>query len=200
MNLLLQPDENILVPFQQLEPVLLNENSRNNAGLKLADEQLRYENALLGVEKNLWLPNINVEVFNGTNRFANAKSYWGWQVGVSIPLFFGEQKARVASQKYSVMMADYSRQQYQIRYDSANEQLRNELEKYRQNIDYYQTSGKQISDELIKFATSGYEVGEIDFFRYIQSLENAVQLKMDYLDNLAKYNETVIALNYLMME
>ncbi|MEA4948816.1 MAG: TolC family protein, partial [Petrimonas sp.] len=200
LNLLLQPDENILVPFQQLEPVLLNENSRNNAGLKLADEQLRYENALLGVEKNLWLPNINVEVFNGTNRFANAKSYWGWQVGVSIPLFFGEQKARVASQKYSVMMADYSRQQYQIRYDSANEQLRNELEKYRQNIDYYQTSGKQISDELIKFATSGYEVGEIDFFRYIQSLENAVQLRMDYLDNLAKYNETVIALNYLMME
>ena len=200
LNLLLQPDENILVPFQQLEPVLLNENSRNNAGLKLADEQLRYENALLGVEKNLWLPNINVEVFNGTNRFANAKSYWGWQVGVSIPLFFGEQKARVASQKYSVMMADYSRQQYQIRYNSTNEQLRNELEKYRQNIDYYQTSGKQISDELIKFATSGYEVGEIDFFRYIQSLENAVQLRMDYLDNLAKYNETAIALNYLMME
>ncbi|MPM34168.1 Multidrug resistance protein MdtC [bioreactor metagenome] len=200
LNLLLQPDENISVPFQQLEPVLLSENIRTNAGLKLSDEQLRYENALLGVEKNLWLPNINVEVFNGTNRFANAKSYWGWQVGVSIPLFFGEQKARVASQKYSVMMADYSRQQYQIRYNSTNEQLRNELEKYRQNIDYYQTSGKQISDELIKFATSGYEVGEIDFFRYIQSLENAVQLRMDYLDNLAKYNETAIALNYLMME
>ncbi len=200
LNLLLQSNENVSVPFQQLEPVLLNETIYNNAGLRLADEQLKYENALLRVEKNLWLPNINVEVFNGTNRFANAKSYWGWQVGVSIPLFFGEQKARVASQKYSVMMADYSKQQYQIRYSSTNEQLRNELEKYRQNIDYYQTSGKQISDELIKFAASSYEVGEIDFFRYIQSLENAMQLRLDYLDNLAKYNETVIALNYLILE
>lgn len=168
--------------------------------MRLADEQLRYENALLSVEKNLWLPNINVEVFNGTNRYANAKSYWGWQVGVAIPLFFGEQRARVASQKYSVMMADYSKQQYQFRYSSTNEQLRNELIKYRQNIDYYQTSGKKISDELIKFATSSYEVGEIDFFRYIQSLENATQLRLDYLDNLAKYNETVISLNYLMLE
>lgn len=199
LNLLLQSDEDISVPFQQLEPILLNENT-NNAGLRLADEQLRYENALLSVEKNLWLPNINVEVFNGTNRYANAKSYWGWQVGVAIPLFFGEQRARVASQKYSVMMADYSKQQYQFRYSSMNEQLRNELIKYRQNIDYYQTSGKKISDELIKFATSSYEVGEIDFFRYIQSLENATQLRLDYLDNLAKYNETVISLNYLMLE
>ncbi|WP_436416378.1 CusA/CzcA family heavy metal efflux RND transporter [Petrimonas sp.] len=200
LNLLLQSPDDISVPFQPLEPVLLNENTYNNAGLRLADEQLRYENALLGVEKNLWLPNINVEVFNGTNRYANAKNYWGWQVGVSIPLFFGEQRARVASQKYSVMMADYSKQQHQMRYISTNDQLRNELVKYRQNIDYYQTSGKQISNELIKFATSSYEVGEIDFFRYIQSLENATQLRLDYLDNLAKYNETVIALNYLMVE
>lgn len=97
-------------------------------------------------------------------------------------------------------MAGYSRQQYEVRYNSTYEQLRNELEKYRQNIDYYQTSGKQISDELIKFATSSYEIGEIDFFRYIQSLENATQLRLDYLDNLAKYNQTVIALNYLIVE
>ena len=97
-------------------------------------------------------------------------------------------------------MADYSKQQHQMRYISTNDQLRNELVKYRQNIDYYQTSGKQISNELIKFATSSYEVGEIDFFRYIQSLENATQLRLDYLDNLAKYNETVIAFNYLTVE
>ncbi|MEA5070334.1 MAG: CusA/CzcA family heavy metal efflux RND transporter [Petrimonas sp.] len=200
LSLFLQPKEDIRVPLQELEPVLLNKDIQNNAGLKLANEQLSYERALLDVERNLWLPDISVEVFNGTNRFANAKSYWGWQVGISVPLFFGEQKARVASQKHSVMMAGYSRQQYEVRYNSTYEQLRNELEKYRQNIDYYQTSGKQISDELIKFATSSYEIGEIDFFRYIQSLENATQLRLDYLDNLAKYNQTVIALNYLLVE
>ncbi len=200
LHLLLQADEEVSVPFRLLEPVLLNETTFANAGLKLAEEQLNYENALLGVERKLWFPNINFEVFNGTNRFANAKNYWGWQVGISVPLFFGEQKARVASQKYSVMMADFSKQQYQLRVASANEQLQKELEKYRQNIEYYQTAGKQISDELIKFATSSYEVGEIDFFRYIQSLENATQLRLDYLDNLAKYNETVIELNYLVVE
>ncbi|HBK94097.1 MAG TPA: CusA/CzcA family heavy metal efflux RND transporter, partial [Porphyromonadaceae bacterium] len=135
LSLFLQPKEDIRVPLQELEPVLLNKDIQNNAGLKLANEQLSYERALLDVERNLWLPDISVEVFNGTNRFANAKSYWGWQVGISVPLFFGEQKARVASQKHSVMMAGYSRQQYEVRYNSTYEQLRNELEKYRQNID-----------------------------------------------------------------
>lgn len=200
LNSLLQDETDYLVPFQPLEPVLLTENTSVNSGLKLAEEQLKYEKALLNVEKNGWLPDFHVEVFNGTNRFANAKNYWGWQIGISVPLFFGEQKSRVSTQKYSVMMTDFSKQQYQADYTSINEQLRKDLDKYRQNIDYYQTSGKQISDELIKFATMSYEVGEIDFFRYIQSLENAAQLKSDYLENLAKYNETVIELNYLNIE
>lgn len=200
LNVLMQTDEDFSIPYQDLEPVLLEKSETENVELQLADEKIRYENARLSVDKNLWLPGINVEVFKGTNRFADAKNYWGWQVGISVPLFFGEQKARVASQRYSVRIADFQKQQYLIKYAAAQELLRKELEKQRQNINQYLSSGKQISDELIKFAAASYQVGEIDFFRYTQSLENATQLRLDYLDNLAKYNETVIELNYLTIE
>ncbi|HOT65583.1 MAG TPA: TolC family protein, partial [Dysgonamonadaceae bacterium] len=60
--------------------------------------------------------------------------------------------------------------------------------------------GKHISDELIKFAQRSYDVGEIDFFRYIQSIENASDIRLEYLDNLASYNQTAIELNYLDIE
>jgi cobalt-zinc-cadmium resistance protein CzcA len=42
-----------------------------------------------------------------------------------------------------------------------------------------------------------YENGEIDYFQYIQSLENAAMIELDYLDNLNNYNQTVLELNYL---
>jgi hypothetical protein len=41
--------------------------------------------------------------------------------------------------------------------------------------------------------------GEIDFFQYIQSLENAYEIKLSYLDNLNLYNQTVININYLTL-
>jgi cobalt-zinc-cadmium resistance protein CzcA len=32
-------------------------------------------------------------------------------------------------------------------------------------------------------ANSSYKQGEIDFFQYIQSLENATSIQVEYLDN-----------------
>ncbi len=44
-----------------------------------------------------------------------------------------------------------------------------------------------------------FENGEINFFQYIQSIENAFEIFLDYLQNLNAYNQTVIKLNYLTL-
>lgn len=199
LKLLMQSEKSFSVPSQPLEPVMFSLPAINS-GLRVMDERLRYENAMLRVERNQLLPNVNVEIFNGTNRYENAKNYWGWQVGIAVPLFFGEQQSKIKARKYSIQMAENMQQNYKLTYDTRKIELQNELQKYNKNIEYYRTSGRQISDELVKFAERSYEVGEIDFFRYIQSLENATDLKLEYLDNLAKYNDTMIELNYLNIE
>lgn len=200
LKLLLQTQEPFSVAYMELHPLVVTDLSNGNPGLRLAQDRVRYESAMLGVERNLLFPNINFEVFNGTNRFPDARNYWGWQVGVSLPLFFGEQQSKIRARRFGVQMAENMKQNYEIVYSSRQTELRNEVEKYRKNIEYYVTTGKKISDELIKFAQSSYDVGEIDFFRYIQSLENAVELRLEYLDNLSQYNENVIELNYLVVE
>ncbi|HOM62548.1 MAG TPA: CusA/CzcA family heavy metal efflux RND transporter [Dysgonamonadaceae bacterium] len=199
LKLLLQTDEEFLVADQPLEPFMVAPSSIQ-AGLKVYDERLRYEQAMLGVERNRLLPNISIELFNGTNRYENARNYWGWQVGIAVPLFFGEQKSKIQARKYGVEIAENLRQNYRLSLDTRRTELMNELEKYRSHIVYYQSSGKHISDELIKFAQRSYDVGEIDFFRYIQSIENASDIRLEYLDNLASYNQTAIELNYLDIE
>ena len=42
-----------------------------------------------------------------------------------------------------------------------------------------------------------YKHGEIDFFQYIQSLENATIIQVDYLDNVLRYNQTQLEIQYL---
>ena len=66
-------------------------------------------------------------------------------------------------------------------------------------INYYEKEGRQLSSELLKTATLSYQNGEIDFFQYIQSLENAYEIELSYLENLNAYNQTVIRINYLIL-
>jgi cobalt-zinc-cadmium resistance protein CzcA len=75
-------------------------------------------------------------------------------------------------------------------------QKKSELEQKYEEILYYNESGKMLSDEIIKTAEKSYRNGEIDFFQYIQSMENAVTIELDYLDNLLQYNQTYLELHY----
>jgi cobalt-zinc-cadmium resistance protein CzcA len=136
LKLLLQTDEDFLVADQPLEPFMVAPSSIQ-AGLKVYDERLRYEQAMLGVERNRLLPNISIELFNGTNRYENARNYWGWQVGIAVPLFFGEQKSKIQARKYGVEIAENLRQNYRLSLDTRRTELMNELEKYRSHIVYY---------------------------------------------------------------
>ena len=76
-------------------------------------------------------------------------------------------------------------------------QKKNEVTKYQEAINYYEQHGKKLSEEINKVAQLSYKNGEIDFFQYIQSLENATAIQVDYLDTLLQYNTTQLELYYL---
>ena len=75
-------------------------------------------------------------------------------------------------------------------------QKNSELLKYQEAIDYYNQYGKKLSDEIIKVGNTSYKQGEIDFFQYIQSLENATTIQVDYLENVLQFNSIQLDLHY----
>ena len=63
-------------------------------------------------------------------------------------------------------------------------------------IKYYTENGQSLSKEIIKTANMSYKNGEIDFFQYIQSMENAISIEVDYLNNVLAYNTSYLELHY----
>ena len=61
----------------------------------------------------------------------------------------------------------------------------------------YDSSGRELSEEIIRSSQKSYEVGEIDFFQLVMSIENALTLTIDYLENVDKYNQVALEINYL---
>ena len=74
-----------------------------------------------------------------------------------------------------------------------------ELAKHNEAIQYYKLYGEKLANEILKVANLSYKNGEIDFFQYIVSLENATTIRVDYLDNVLQYNKTIYQIQYLTL-
>jgi heavy metal efflux system protein len=122
---------------------------------------------------------------------------YGYQVGLKIPILFGAQSSKIKASKIGMSAMEAGLKDVQFQMNSKRNALEKELLKYREHITYYQNEGEALSEAILKTAESSYKNGEIDFFQYILSVENAFQIELDYLEQLNNYNQTVIQLNYL---
>jgi len=153
--------------------------------------------ANVGIEKNMLLPDISFNYFLGTNFFANAKYYQGFEAGISIPIFYNAQKSNIKASKLAMDATKYF-SEYEIELLKIKQrELLNSHMKLKELIDYYNESGSKLYDEIMRTARLSFERGEIDFFRFATSTETALQIKLDYLNSLINYTNVTLELNYL---
>jgi cobalt-zinc-cadmium resistance protein CzcA len=177
------PDSVATVPEYQY---LQNEALKNDAELR--------------VEKQLLFPDLTISYFNGTNRYEGARHYQGFEVGVGIPIFFSEQRARIRAKGYQIEATGHMQEHYIRMYGQRLEELMTNLQKYGEEITFYMENGRELASELSRSAQISYREGEIDFFRFVMSLDEAAQIELNHLESLYLYNETVLDINYLTLE
>ncbi len=197
-NQLLQTDSVLVVPAQPLTLLEVNAyQPEQSMELAMLVQQEKYQNALVSVEKNKLLPDISLGYFNGTNSYANAERYSGVYLGLSVPLFFGNQRAKIKAGKLGVEISQKMQAHYRRTLSTRYRNLQSELLKHREMIDFYEATGKELSLELLKTAHKSYDVGEMNALQFIMTVENALQLIQDYYENIHQYNNLVLELNYL---
>jgi cobalt-zinc-cadmium resistance protein CzcA len=185
-------------------PSLLNQvpikefDSLNHPVLQYLQQEQNVNIQAARTQKSKWLPDIQLEYFQGSNNGIDAQTYSGFQVGLGIPLLYGAQKSRVRASQLNLKQTALQREDYQLQLLARYRQLSLEVEKHQQVLENYKETGKPLSESLIRTANRSFESGEIDFFQYIQTLDRAVQIQVNYLKNLNFYNKTALSLNYLM--
>ncbi len=143
-----------------------------------------------------FLPDLSFNYFQGTNS-GLGKSLYGYQIGIKIPLFFSGQASKLKASKIEESLVLEELEDYKISLKSHYEILLAQLSKSEKALDYYKEEGKALANEILKTAEQSFKNGEIDFFQYIVSLENAYNMQLDYYDALNNYNRTAIQINYL---
>ena len=198
LHSLLQIDSSFTINLEEIKQVNIISNPLDSSSnMMLMKEQNEYQAAMLSVERNKLLPDISLGYFLGTNRYAGAENYHGVQFGLGLPLFFGEQKAKINANKIALDINQNLQSNYLSIIDAEQKEMKSELLHFQEYLDYYNQSGEKLSREIIHTSMKNYELGEIDFFQYILSLENALEIRLDYIENIFNYNKKALELNYL---
>jgi cobalt-zinc-cadmium resistance protein CzcA len=152
----------------------------------------------LTLEKQKLLPDLNFSVFLGTNNGTGIQAYSGFQVGAAIPLWLGAQKSKINASKTGASILASENENYKIQLNSKYLALQSDLRKYEEGLNYYESTGKKLSEETLFHAVKAFQNGEINFLQYTQLLENAKSIETNYLTTLFQYNMTALEANYLM--
>ncbi len=156
---------------------------------------LKAENQL---EKHRLLPDIALEYFQGTNETLDG-NLTGYLLGLKIPVFFGGQASRIKASALEKEAFASETAEYESLLLTRLESLKATFLQNQKALSYYEHEGKILADEILRTAISSFKNGEIDFFQYIQSIENAYSVLLNYLDSLNAYNQTIIDINYLTL-
>ncbi|MBB4119373.1 cobalt-zinc-cadmium resistance protein CzcA [Mesonia hippocampi] len=196
---IIQPDGELLLKNDSLAPLSLNlDLIASNPSLTLEELNVKLSEQEVSLAKNELLPDISLSYSLKTNSYIS-NNYDAYQIGVKIPLLFFGNRAKIKALKYRASAAALIKEQKQLDFDTKKQQLLNNYQTQKNSLDNFKSHQLIIADEIIKNATSSYKNGEIDFFRYVQSIENAQEIKLAYLKLLSAYNYSTIQLNYFTL-
>lgn len=171
-------------------------------------QQLNVAIAELQLEKSKRLPDFNFAYYHqflikGFNPAKIDREYTpntrigGFQVVVTVPLFYGALRARINAAKINTTFVQAQAQAAKAGLQTQYLTQYNEYLKQQEGLNYYEQIGLKQAEEIIRISQISYKLGEIGYVEYIQNLNQAFDTKLRYLDALNLYNQAIIELNYV---
>lgn len=158
------------------------------------NQQSLYSKQNISVQKAKYFPEISAGYFN--QQIDQVKGYSGWEISLSAPLWFFSQKNQVSMAKIEF---EKSMKNYNFAKTRFSRNYATVLDKYlvlKERIAYFETSSLTMAESVLTKSSRLYELGEIEYIEYIQHINNAIDIKENYIKTLYEYNQTINLLNY----
>jgi heavy metal efflux system protein len=181
---------------------------RSNPSLASAQQDVKIAEAEKKLASARFAPDLLIGYFNQTligtantdfSHYATkSERFAGFQLGLSIPLWFVPHQARARSAKYATQAAQSEYENQRLQVNANFQQALREYEKNKRSLDYYEKNGLPNAELIIKQSKAAFKEGEADYAEYLLGVRNALTIQENYLQTLNKFNQTIIYLEFLI--
>ena len=199
----IQTDTLYLPNIDSLKKVALEFNSDsllliydNSAVLLLLRKDLSATEQLVKVEKSSISPRLGLGYFNQS--LDKIRGFSGWEVSLSFPLWARPNSGKIQSAKIQNQISSntYMRQKHQLVSDLKT--LNKQRTTLQDKLETYENISLRNAELIVENADLLYRNGEIEYLEYIRSIGQAINMRLNYLDNLYEYNLVTLRMNYLV--
>lgn len=121
-------------------------------------------------------------------------NFFGFEVTVGVPLFYGATKAKVKAAQKDREVAQLAMQQEQREKERDYKQGYNRLQNAIKRMEYFSGENMAKAKDIERLSTLEYENGEISYVEYASALQEAIDMRLKQAEVVNEYNEAVLAL------
>lgn len=175
--------------YMQQQVLLLKSEEKLNKSKMLPEFKIGYFNqSMIGVQN---INGIDQNV-DGSTRFS------GVTAGISIPIWAKPDVAKVRATKLDVQTKELQSEYFNDMLQSQVSQSLQEYKKLSKSLTYIENIGLQQANLLILHSQKSFENGAINYVEYVQNIEQAINIKKQYLQRLNQFNQNIIYIEFLV--
>lgn len=173
--------------------------------LKQLEQEKNIQNAKLQTEKAKLNPIFNIG-YNNMSMYGNGADnkfyersarFHSGMIGVGLPVFNSAQKSVIEAQKVNQQIAENNYQLGLINLKNQFSQVFGQYQKLNDEVSYYQKTGLNNSESILKTCNNQYFNGEINYLEWSLLVTQAFEIQNKYIDRLKELNDKIIELNTL---
>jgi cobalt-zinc-cadmium resistance protein CzcA len=179
----------------------------SNPSLAFMRQQVEVTKSEKKVEASKFAPDLLVGFFSQTligavntetgEVASSSDRFTGFQIGVSVPLWFVPHQGRVKAASLQQQAAQSEYQNFQVALKGQMQQALQQYAKNKSSLEYYRTSALPNSNLILKHSQTAFRGGEIGYTEYLLGVRNAVSIRENFLQTLKEYNQSVIYIEFL---
>ncbi len=167
----------------------------NNVDMAFFNQKINVANKQWKQQRAQWLPKLNLSYQNQTA--GGESGFYAYEVGLSFSLFNG-QLSRTKSTRLQCEIEKENLHTAKLELETLLHQLTSKYSTLLDLQDYYKEKALPVAEEQIKTSTLAYKLGEIDYVNYIQNIESALNIKMNYLSTDLEFRNVQSEIVYLL--
>jgi outer membrane protein TolC len=169
-----------------------------NLQQEILRQQIAISRGELQLERSELLPQVTAGPFIGLQPpHGEGEKRLGFRVNLSVPLWLGQNRARIRSAELGVQLAEAERardiQNYRQEYQTVLGQVIGRA----RSVHYYATTATSQANEIITTALRLFRAGQLSYIETLRNIITAYATRVAYLETTRDYNQAVIQLNYL---
>ena len=169
------------------------ERLRDHPKLKQIEREVEASVYGKKLAKSTYLPDLNLSYYR--QDFGSNYDFYGFEVGVSIPLWFTARQSPKVQQANAIQNAtEWKYEDHRLLIKKQAEQTWHSYESAKNNIERFRENIQNKSLELVQMTQKGYSLGELDLLTLLEAQRTYLRTQETYYQTLRDYYLTVIDL------